>query len=118
VLAVAENPNRKGMLFAERAHFFYSLDDGALENVRRTAAQRGVVDHRPQAVHDVIVSTYGRGIFILRDIAPLEQIGRRRRRRNALSAASWISAGPHGRADVVRLKTAAAAGANRDSRFD
>jgi hypothetical protein len=77
VMAVAENPNRKGMLFAGTGHnFFYSLDDGAHwtqfnEGLPHTAVSWIVV---PKLWHDVVVSTYGRGIFILRDIAPLEQV--------------------------------------------
>ena len=78
VLSVAENPNRKGMLFAGTGHnFFYSLDDGAHwkmfnEGLPHSAVS-WVIVHKQW--HDVIVSTYGRGIYILRDIAPLEQIG-------------------------------------------
>ncbi len=75
-MSIAENPNRKGMLFAGTGHgFFYSFDDGA----RWTAFKDGlpaapvtwiVVEKR---FHDVVVSTYGRGLFILRDITRLEQ---------------------------------------------
>jgi hypothetical protein len=66
------------MLFAGTGHnFFYSLDDGAHwkmfnEGLPHSAVS-WVIVHKEW--HDVIVSTYGRGIFILRDIAPLEQIG-------------------------------------------
>ncbi|HXT16449.1 MAG TPA: hypothetical protein VN706_12505 [Gemmatimonadaceae bacterium] len=75
VMAVTENPNRKGMLFAGTGHaFYYSLDDGAHwtqfnEGLPHTAVSWIVV---PKRWHDVVVSTYGRGIYILRDIAPLE----------------------------------------------
>jgi hypothetical protein len=78
VMSVAENPNRKGMLFAGTGHnFLYSLDDGAHwtpfnEGLPHTAVSWIVV---PKQWHDVVVSTYGRGIYILRDIAPLEQLG-------------------------------------------
>jgi photosystem II stability/assembly factor-like uncharacterized protein len=78
VMAVAENPNRKGMLFAGTGHnFLYSLDDGSHwtpfnEGLPHTAVSWIVV---PKLWHDVVISTYGRGIFILRDIAPLEQRG-------------------------------------------
>ena len=75
-LSVAENPNRKGMLFAGTGHgFYYTLDDG----VKWTALQTGLpaapvtwVVVQKQA-HDVVLSTYGRGLYILDDITPLEQ---------------------------------------------
>src|SRR6185437_1569227 len=75
VMAVTENPNRRGMLFAGTGHgFFYSMDDGGHwtelnAGLPHTAVSWIVV---PKLWHDVIVSTYGRGIYILRDIAPLE----------------------------------------------
>ena len=78
VMAVTENPNRKGMLFAGTGHgFYYSLDDGShwtqfKAGLPQTAVSWIVV---PKLWHDVVVSTYGRGIFILKDIAPLERAG-------------------------------------------
>ncbi|MCG6989845.1 MAG: sialidase [Gemmatimonadetes bacterium] len=76
VMAVTENPNRKGMLFAGTGDgFYYSMDDGG----HWTQLQRGlpaapvtwiVVEPR---YHDVVVSTYGRGLYVLRDITRLEQ---------------------------------------------
>ncbi len=78
VMAVAENPNRKGMLFAGTGHgFYYSLDDGAhwkqfKEGLPQSAVSWIVV---PKLWHDVVVSTYGRGVYILKDIAPLETTG-------------------------------------------
>jgi photosystem II stability/assembly factor-like uncharacterized protein len=78
VMAVTENPNRRGMLFAGTGRgFYYSLDDGAHwtefdEGLPHTAVSWIVV---PKQWHDVVVSTYGRGIFVLRDIAPLELKG-------------------------------------------
>ncbi len=79
VYAVAENPNRRGMLFAGTGNgFYYSLNDGA--------AWTRFSDGLPPApvtwikvsrtYHDVIVSTYGRGIYALRDITRLEQSDR------------------------------------------
>jgi hypothetical protein len=76
VMAVAENPNRRGMLFAGTGHgFFYSLDDGA----HWTQFQDGLpaapvswIAIPDKRWHDVVVSTYGRGIYLLRDVAPLE----------------------------------------------
>ncbi len=76
VKSIAENPNRKGMLFAGTGDgFYYSMDDGATW----THFQGGlpaapvtwiVVEPR---YHDVVVSTYGRGLWIMRDITRLEQ---------------------------------------------
>jgi photosystem II stability/assembly factor-like uncharacterized protein len=76
VMSVVENPNRKGMLFAGTGHaFYYSMDDGA----RWTAFKGGLpaapvswIEVAPLA-HDVVVSTYGRGLWVLRDITTLEQ---------------------------------------------
>ena len=78
VMAVTENPNRKGMLFAGTGHgFYYTLDDGAhwtefSQGLPHTAVSWIIV---PKLWHDVVVSTYGRGVYILRDIAPLELQG-------------------------------------------
>jgi hypothetical protein len=76
VMSVAENPNKRGMLFAGTGHaFFYSLDDGThwtqfKEGLPAAPVTWIVV---PKKWHDVVISTYGRGIYILRDIAPLEE---------------------------------------------
>jgi hypothetical protein len=75
-MAVTENPNRKGMLFAGTGHgFYYSLDDGG----HWTQFQRGLPAApvswivAQKLYHDVVISTYGRGLFVLRDITTLEQ---------------------------------------------
>jgi hypothetical protein len=76
VKAVAENPNRAGMLFAGTGHgFFYSTDDGG----HWTELAAGL-PHAPvswivvqKQFHDVAISTYGRGLYVLDDITPLEQ---------------------------------------------
>jgi len=73
---VAENPNKKGMLFAGTGNaLYYSMDDG----VKWTPLQTGM-PHAPVSwivvqpeYHDLVVSTYGRGFFIMDDITPLEQ---------------------------------------------
>ncbi|MEO7102529.1 MAG: hypothetical protein ABI311_04125, partial [Gemmatimonadaceae bacterium] len=75
VMAVTENPNRKGMLFAGTGRgFFYSRDGGShwtqfSEGLPAAPVTWIVV---PKLWHDVVVSTYGRGLFILKDITPLE----------------------------------------------
>jgi hypothetical protein len=78
MLSIAENPNKKGMLFAGSGHgFYYSLNDGAHWTQLKDglpAAPVGwiVVEKR---FHDVVLSTYGRGLYILPNISLLEQTG-------------------------------------------
>jgi len=76
VMTVAENPNRKGMLFAGTGHgFYYSMDDGSHWMQFKQGLPAAPVSWIEIAdlAHDVVVSTYGRGLFILRDITTLEQ---------------------------------------------
>lgn len=78
VRSVAEDPNKKGLLFAGTGNgFYYSSDEGANWH----AIQAGL-PHSPvtwievqKTFHDVVVSTYGRGIWVMDDITPLEQKG-------------------------------------------
>lgn len=76
VMSVAENPNRKGMIFAGTGNaFYYSMNDGSSwtrfsEGLPAAPVSWIVV---PKVDHDVVVSTYGRGVFILHDITTLEQ---------------------------------------------
>jgi hypothetical protein len=76
VLSLAENPNRRGMLFAGTGNgFFYSMDDGKRWTPFREglpAAPVSWIEVQPQ-YHDVVVSTYGRGLYLLPDITRLEQ---------------------------------------------
>ncbi len=76
VRVIAENPNKKGMLFAGSGHtLFYSMNDGQnwkpLQEGLPHASISWVVVQK--ASHDLVVSTYGRGIYIMEDITPLEQ---------------------------------------------
>ncbi len=76
VMTVAENPNRRGMIFVGTGHgFYYSLDDGKsytrFSEGLPTAPVTWIA--YPKLAHDVVVSTYGRGLFVLRDITTLEQ---------------------------------------------
>ena len=77
-LSVAENPNKRGMLFAGTGRaFYYSMDDGAhwtqfKEGLPASPVTWIVVEPR---YHDVVVSTYGRGLFILPNISLFEQTG-------------------------------------------
>ncbi|MGH9198631.1 MAG: WD40/YVTN/BNR-like repeat-containing protein, partial [Acidimicrobiia bacterium] len=85
-ISLAENPNRKGMLFAGTGHaFYYSLDDGKSwtqfkEGLPAAPVTWIVVQKQ---YHDVVVSTYGRGLYILNDITPLEQADQASRRTEA-----------------------------------
>ncbi len=78
VKAITENPNKKGMLFAGTGRaFYYSMDDGShwsrfREGLPPSPVTWIVVEPR---YHDVVVSTYGRGLYILPDITVLEQTG-------------------------------------------
>jgi photosystem II stability/assembly factor-like uncharacterized protein len=77
VRTVAESPNRKGLLFAGTGHgFYYSLDDGAHWTELQTGLPRAPVTWiaTQKAYHDVVVSTYGRGLYVLDDVSPLEQM--------------------------------------------
>jgi len=76
VMSVVENPNRKGMLFAGTGHaFYYSTDDGAHWTQFKGGLPAAPVTWIEVAAreHDVAVSTYGRGLWLLRDITTLEQ---------------------------------------------
>jgi photosystem II stability/assembly factor-like uncharacterized protein len=78
VLSMSGNPNRKGMLFAGTGRaFYYSLDDGGTwtrfkEGLPPAPVSWITVEPR---FHDVAISTYGRGLYILPNITLLEQTG-------------------------------------------
>jgi hypothetical protein len=78
VLSFSGNPNKKGMLFAGTGRaFYYSLDDGGTwtrykEGLPPAPVSWITVEPR---FHDVVVSTYGRGLFIVPNITVLEQTG-------------------------------------------
>ena len=79
VRTIAEDPNCAGLLFAGTGNgLYYSLDDGA----HWTALDSGL-PHSPvswavvqKEFHDLVISTYGRGLYILDDITPLEQMAK------------------------------------------
>jgi photosystem II stability/assembly factor-like uncharacterized protein len=79
VRTIAEDPNCAGLLFAGTGNgLYYSLDDGG----HWTALQTGL-PHAPvtwavvqKEFHDLVISTYGRGLYIFDDITPLEQLAK------------------------------------------
>src|SRR6202040_1791288 len=79
VRAVTEDPNCPGLLFAGTGNgLYYSLDDGghwtALQSGLPAAPVTWVVVQKE--FHDLVISTYGRGLYILDDITPLEQLAK------------------------------------------
>jgi photosystem II stability/assembly factor-like uncharacterized protein len=69
-IAIAENPRRKGMVFAGTGHgFFYSKDDGKTWTQFKDKLPAAPVTwiEVPKNAPEVVVSTYGRGLWILRD---------------------------------------------------
>jgi photosystem II stability/assembly factor-like uncharacterized protein len=81
VRTVTDDPNCPGLLFAGTGNgLYYSLDDGghwtALQNGLPAAPVTWAVVQK--GFHDLVVSTYGRGLYILDDITPLEQMARNR----------------------------------------
>ncbi|GAC1669556.1 MAG: hypothetical protein NVS9B2_14350 [Steroidobacteraceae bacterium] len=81
VRTVAEDPNCAGLLFAGTGNgLYYSADDGGHWAALRTGLPAAPVTWavvQPK-FHDLVVSTYGRGLYILDDITPLEQMAKRR----------------------------------------
>lgn len=75
-MSIAENPNRKGMLFAGTGNALYhSMNDGATWTAVKAGLPASPVTWIviPKLTHDVVVSTYGRGLYVLRDITMMEQ---------------------------------------------
>jgi hypothetical protein len=78
VMSVTENPNKKGMLFAGTGHaFYYSMNDGVNWTHFKTGLPAAPVSWVTvqKDFHDVVISTYGRGLYILPNITSLEQTG-------------------------------------------
>ena len=79
VRSIAEDPNCPGLLFVGTGNgLYYSLDDGG----HWTALQTGL-PHAPvtwavvqKEFHDLVISTYGRGLYIFDDLTPLEQLAK------------------------------------------
>jgi photosystem II stability/assembly factor-like uncharacterized protein len=74
---VAEDPVRRGLLYAgTESGVYVSLDDGA-----RWLPLQTNLPHAPASwltvqphFHDLVVATYGRGVWILDDVSSLEQL--------------------------------------------
>lgn len=78
-LSIAESPRRKGMLFAGTGHaFFYSRDDGRTWTQFRDKLPAAPVNwiEAPANATEVVIATYGRGLWILRDVWQLEDADR------------------------------------------
>ena len=76
---VSEDPNCEGLLFAGTGHgLYYSLDDGGKWTQIRSGLPPAPVTWTvvQKRFHDLVVSTYGRGFYILDDITPLEQMAK------------------------------------------
>jgi hypothetical protein len=74
-LSIAENPRRRGMLYAGTGHaFFYSRDDGKSWTQFKDKLPAAPVNwiEVPKNAPEVAVATYGRGLWILRDAWQLE----------------------------------------------
>jgi photosystem II stability/assembly factor-like uncharacterized protein len=79
VRIIAEDPNQKGLLFAGTGDgLYYSLDDGGKWTPLETGLPHSPVSWAvvQKEFHDLVISTYGRGLYILDDITPLEQMAK------------------------------------------
>jgi photosystem II stability/assembly factor-like uncharacterized protein len=75
-LSIAENPRRKGMVFAGTGHaFFYSRDDGKTWTQFKDKLPAVPVNwiEVPKNAPEVAIGTYGRGLWVLRNAWQLEQ---------------------------------------------
>jgi photosystem II stability/assembly factor-like uncharacterized protein/flagellar hook assembly protein FlgD len=74
---VAEDPGRRGLLYAAtESGVYFSLDDGAHWNSLQSDLPRVPaywIAIQPQ-FHDLVLATYGRGIWILDDVSSIEQM--------------------------------------------
>ncbi|HTS27372.1 MAG TPA: YCF48-related protein [Bryobacteraceae bacterium] len=73
---IAENPNQKGNLFVGTGNaLYYSLNDGGSWKPLQTGLPHAPVSWVvvQKQFHDLVLSTYGRGFYIMEDITPLEQ---------------------------------------------
>src|SRR3989449_973382 len=92
VHVVAEDPVRRGLLYAGTENGLYvTLDDGTRWLPLQTSLPHAPVSWvtvQPR-FRDLVVATYGRGVWILDDVSPLEQLDAR-----ALAGRAWLFAPP------------------------
>jgi photosystem II stability/assembly factor-like uncharacterized protein len=77
VSSVAEDPYNKNLLFAGTGNgLYFSIDDGANWMPLQSGLPHAPVSWETvqKNFHDLVVATYGRGIYMLEDISPLEQM--------------------------------------------
>jgi photosystem II stability/assembly factor-like uncharacterized protein len=76
VHVVREDPNRRGMLVAGTdTGLFYSVDDQPWQPIRSNFPVTPVFDVKfEKRSHDLVVATHGRGVYVMDDISPLEQM--------------------------------------------
>jgi photosystem II stability/assembly factor-like uncharacterized protein len=80
VRTIAEDPNQKGLLFVGTGNgLFYSLNDGGHWSALATGLPHSPVTWTvvQKKFHDLVISTYGRGLYIFDDITPLEQMAQK-----------------------------------------
>lgn len=101
---VRENPNQKGFLvLGTDTSVYYSSDDGGhWTQIKSNFPTVPVYDIKfIKESHDLVVATHGRGLFVLDDIAPLEQSGAQLAGSdfhlfNSLPSVNWHSWNKHG----------------------
>jgi photosystem II stability/assembly factor-like uncharacterized protein len=74
---ISEDPNCEGLLFTGTGNaLYYSLNDGGEWTQLKTGLPPSPVTWTvvQKNFHDLVVSTWGRGFYILDDITPLEQM--------------------------------------------
>ena len=106
-LSIAENPHRRGMVFAGTGHgFFYSLDDGKTWTQFKDKLPAAPVNwiEVPKNAPEVAVATYGRGLWILRDVWQLERTATGTRSRRSCSCCK-PRAGDRGRRRAARRRS-------------
>jgi photosystem II stability/assembly factor-like uncharacterized protein len=77
VRIITDDPNCRGLLFAGTGNgLYYSLDDGGHWTPLRNGLPAAPVSWAvvQARFHDLAISTYGRGLYILDDITPLEHM--------------------------------------------
>jgi len=80
VRTITEDPNQKGLLFAGTGNgLYYSLNDGGHWSALATGLPHSPVTWTvvQKKFHDLVISTYGRGLYIFDDITPLEQMAQK-----------------------------------------